>query len=70
MCAFQWVSSALKHARIPSVYHNVSERACQLIAILYNISPTFIGADSAHTIELALAVIVVLFTNCAHLELV
>jgi len=55
----------LKPAQMPSAYHSISESACELIPILYSLSPTFIDAANLGTIELGLVVINLL---CALIE--
>ena len=55
---------------MPFAYRSISEYVCQLIPILYSLSPKFVSANHFHTIELGLVVSAVLFTNCVHLMLV
>jgi len=63
------MSSVLKPAQMPSAYHSISESACELIPILYSLSPTFIDAANLGTIELGLVVIIELFATChTHIE--
>ena len=64
-CVFQWVSSSLEAVKMPSVHRSIDDNVCQLIPVLYNLSPMFVDADSFHTIELAL--LVSDGTNCVHI---
>jgi len=48
---------------MPSAYHGISEQACELIPILYSLSPTFVATEHFGTIELGLVVNAALFAN-------
>jgi len=48
---------------VPFAYRTVSEYACELIPILYSLSPQFVTADHFRTIELGLMVSAVLFSK-------
>jgi len=60
---FQWVSSVLKPVRVPSANHSIPEHACELIPVLYSLSPTFVTAEHFSTIKLGLVVSSVFFAN-------
>ena len=62
------MSSVLRPAQMPFIYDNISENICELIPILYSLSPTFVDADNFGTIELGLLVSDVLFANSMYLK--